>query len=199
MLCSTSTPEGLQLPGHPKPLRLQASMGFAEQKRNIAYSPSKPFQKIKGHGTRKRKRCNPANIKIWAQPPLPNTKHPSRSMEMEVICFTTWAQTLGIWSNNSHIYIHKGWKMYTFLFIMCIRDTGARIYSIIYIYTHVCTLQTLEVNSNTPSQCATVTEGEHCGDSVWRADITVSALLADHLTNEKLWALGSSEESSHKC
>lgn len=69
----------------------------------------------------------------------------------------------------------------------------------IYIYTHVCTLLTLEVNSNTPSQCATVTEGEHCGDSVWRADITVSALLADHLTNEKLWALGSSEESSHKC
>ena len=96
-----------------------------------------PFQKLsKNQGARnqKNKTIQPANIKIWAQPPLPNTKHPSRSMEMEVICFTTWAKTLGIWSNNSHIFIHKGWKVYTFLFIMCIRDTGARIYSIIYIY-----------------------------------------------------------------
>lgn len=60
-------------------------------------------------------------------------------------------------------------------------------------------LQTLEVNFDTPSQGATVTEGGHCGDSVWRADITVSPLSANHLTEEELWALGSSEESSHKC
>lgn len=76
-----------------------------------------------------------------------------------------------------------------------------RVYTLkyIYIYTHVCTLQTLEVNSNTPSQGATVSEGRHCGDSVWRADITVSTLLADHLTKEELWALGSLKEPSHHC